>query len=55
MLPVSIIIAGIGKPPDDFEVMRELDADNGFLKGQKRDNVQFLSLKEFQDDDKLLT
>ena len=39
-------MAGIGTPEDEFEIMQELDADKGFLRGQKRDCVQFVALKE---------
>jgi hypothetical protein len=35
--------------------MQELDDDNGFLKGQTRDCVQFLALKDVQNDERKLT
>ena len=50
-LPLSIIIVGIGSPPDDFATMKKLDADNHALKSAKygpqtRDAVQFVAIEE---------
>ena len=49
-LPVSIIIAGIGNPDDDFKYCHELDGDKVPLKvgdeEVKRDCVQFVSLRD---------
>lgn len=56
LLPVSIIIIGIGNPPDNFKFMRELDADKkplmlkdkstGGTLYQSRDCVQFIACNE---------
>jgi hypothetical protein len=49
---VSIIIAGIGDPHDKFKVCIELDGDeeDKGVAGSERDCVQFVSLKECQND-----
>jgi hypothetical protein len=38
-LPISIIIVGLGKPPDNFEFMRKLDADDAPLEIRDQDHV----------------
>lgn len=63
-LPVSIIIIGIGNPPDNFEFMRKLDADkeplvlrhkDGSMLYQTRDCVQFLACNELKNDPEKIT
>ena len=46
------MIGGIGKPEDNFEIMKELDADNKRLKKQKRDCVQFVCLNDIKQEEK---
>lgn len=63
MLPVSVIIIGIGNPADNFKFMRELDADkeplvarlNGIVRKQERDCVQFLACNELNNDPEKIT
>ena len=63
-LPISIIIVGLGKPPDNFEFMRKLDADkeplilrhkDGSMLYQTRDCVQFLACNELKNDPEKIT